>query len=291
MALTSPGLTLAIDALFGAIKPQLDLIRRIGATDFAAENPGVDIKPGTTMKMPLSAISKALAFDESTNNYLTGGNTEYGTLTATHFLQGYDMKGTNIDEGVNAPRIKQLFSMRAAAGLSLAMRDTLKTALDGATASTGVKLPASATLEQYDALAADTTWLDKLSSTLCVNGAEFAKLKAVMHAAHLSATEESVAKELGFRDVAVVPGMTARAVIVPQSSIGFLGRVPAILADYKEYGTETDPDSGLSIGIVVANDQGKNRIVVNGDLWFGACALSANAAATTAGIIKVGTAG
>lgn len=290
MALTSPGLTLAIDALFGAIKPQLDLIRRIGATDFAEENPGVDIKPGTTMKMPLSTISAALAFDEETNNYLTGGNTEYGTLTATHFLQGYDMKGVNIDQGVNAARIKQLFSMRAAAGLSIAMRNTLKTALDGTTLSTGVKINAAATLEEYDALAADLGWLDKLSSTLCVNGTEFAKLKAVMHAAHLSATEESIAKELGFRDVVVVPGMTARAVIVPQSSIGFLGRVPAIIADFKEYGTETDPDSGLSVGIVVASDQKTNKIVVNGDLWFGACALSANAAATSAGIIKVGTA-
>ena len=290
MALTSPGLTLAIDALFGAIKPQLDLIRRIGATDFAAENPGVDIKPGTTMKMPLSTISAALAFDESTNNYLTGGNTEYGTLTATHFLQGYDMKGVNIDQGVNAARIKQLFSMRAAAGLSLAMRNTLKTALDGTTVSTGVTLKATPTLEDYDALAAGKDWLDKRSSTLCVNGTEFAKIKAIMHAAHLSATEKSIAEELGFRDVVVVPGMMARAVIVPQSSIGFLGRVPAIIADFKEYGTETDPDSGLSIGIVVASDQKTNKIVVNGDLWFGACALSANAAATTAGIIKVGTA-
>lgn len=290
MALTSPGLTLAIDALFGAIKPQLDLIRRIGATDFAEENPGVDIKPGTTMKMPLSTISAALAFDEETNNYLTGGNTGYGTLTATHFLQGYDMKGVNIDQGVNAPRIKQLFSMRAAAGLSLAMRNTLKTALDGTTVSTGVTLKATPTLEDYDALAAGKDWLDKRSSTLCVNGTEFAKLKAVMHAAHLSATEKSIAEELGFRDVVVVPGMTARAVIVPQSSIGFLGRVPAIIADFKEYGTETDPDSGLSVGIVVASDQKTNKIVVNGDLWFGACALSSNAAASTAGIIKVGTA-
>ena len=33
----------------------------------------------------------------------------------------------------------------------------------------------------------------------------------------------------------------------------------------------------------------KNRIVVNGDLWFGVCAKSANAGATEAGIIKVGT--
>ena len=111
----------------------------------------------------------------------------------------------------------------------------------------------------------------------------------LMHGAHLSATPASIAQELGFRDLIVVPGMTARAVIVPVSSIGFMGRVPAIVANYKETGVETDPDSGLSIGIVVADDQKHNRIVVNGDLWFGVCAKSANAAATEAGIIKVGT--
>ena len=79
------------------------------------------------------------------------------------------------------------------------------------------------------------------------------------------------------------------SVSTPVSSIGFMGRVPAIVADYKETGIETDPDSGLAIGIVVANDQEHNRVVVNGDLWFGVCAKSANAGATEAGIIKVGT--
>ena len=108
MALISPGLVLAVPATFGFIKPQLDLIRRLGATDFSAEDPGLKSEPGVTVKYPLSVVSKALAFDDDTNNYLTGGNTEYGELTATHFLQGYDMRGTDIDKGQNAARIKQL---------------------------------------------------------------------------------------------------------------------------------------------------------------------------------------
>ena len=199
------------------------------------------------------------------------------------------MRGTNIDAGVNAPRIRQLFSMRCGTGLSMAMQKALKTALDGTTASTGVKIVASPTLAQYDALAADVTWLDKLNSALVVNGTEWALIKGVLHGANLSATAASAAQELGFRDVIVVPGMTARAAIVPISSIGFLGRVPTIVADYKEAGTEVDPDSGLAVGIVVADDQKLNRLVVNGDLWFGVCAKSANATATEAGIIKVGT--
>lgn len=289
MALSSPGLVLAVPATFGFIKPQLDLIRRLGATDFSAEDPGLKSEPGVTVKYPLSVVSKALAFDDDTNNYLTGGNTEYGELTATHFLQGYDMRGTDIDKGQNAARIKQLFSMRAGTGISMAIQDVLRSSLDGTIASTGVLLDANPALADYDNLAADVTWLDKYNSALVVNGAEWAKIKVALHSKNLSASTKSAAEELGFRDVIVLPGMTARAVIVPVSSIGFMGGVPAIVADYKEFGTETDEDSGLTLGIVVANDQGKNRIVVNGDLWFGSCALSANAAATTAGIIKVGT--
>ena len=86
-------------------------------------------------------------------------------------------------------------------------------------------------------------------------------------------------------------GMTRRMCIVPYSSIGFIARVPALIADYEESGVETDEKSGLSIGIVVAEEQKLNRRVVNGDLWFGCAAISASANATsTKGIIKVGTA-
>jgi len=289
MALTSPGLVLAIDSLFANIKPQLDLIRRLGATDFSKDKPGIEIKPGATIKVPLSSVSAATEFNDDSNNYLTGGSTTYGDLTATHFLQGYDLRGTNIDAGVNAPRVKQLFSLRCATGMAMAMTGAIKTALNGANASTGVKIVESPTLAQYDAMAASVSWLDKFNSALVVNGAEWAKIKSVLHSAHLSASQESAAEELGFRDVIVVPDMTPRACIVPISSIGFVARVPEIVAKYQEVGVETDPDTGLSIGIVVAEDQKLNRQIVNGDLWFGVIAQSANAAATTAGIIKVGT--
>ncbi|MBR0197943.1 MAG: hypothetical protein IJQ34_07400 [Kiritimatiellae bacterium] len=99
-----------------------------------------------------------------------------------------------------------------------------------------------------------------------------------------------MAAELGFKKVICLAGMTARACIVPYSSIGFIGRVPALIASYRESGAETDEKSGLSVGIVVAEDQATNKQVVNADLWFGVATVSANAGATTPGIIKVGTA-
>ena len=58
----------------------------------------------------------------------------------------------------------------------------------------------------------------------------------------------------------------------------------------EESGVETDEKSGLSIGIVVASERGDNKRVVNGDLWFGCATVGCAAAATTPGIIGVGTA-
>ena len=292
MAITSPALTLSIDALFGHIKPALDLIDALGPTDFSAEAPGIEIKPGATTKVPLSTVSAALAFDDSDNNYLTGGGTDWATLTATHYLQGFDLRGTDIDQGVNAARVKQLFSKRCGVGIAMAVKNAIRTALDGTTQSTGVKIPAaaSATIKDYDGLATAKDWYDPTQACLVVNGSEYAAIKALMHGAHLSASPASIAEELGFRKVIVLAGMTARAVIVPYSSIGFIARVPALVADYEESGVETDEKSGLSIGIVVATEKGDNKRVVNGDLWFGCATVGSPAGATTAGIIGVGTA-
>ena len=292
MALSSPGLTLSIEALFGHIRPALDIIDALGPTDFSSEAPGVDVKPGTTVKVPLSTVSAASAFDASTNNYLTGGDTSWAELTATHYLQGFDLTGVNVDQGVNAARIKQLFSKRCGVGIAMAVKNAIISSLDGTTQSTGVKIPAvgTATLAHYDGLAHAKDWYDPTEACLVVNGAEYANIKQLMHAAHLSASPQSIAEELGFKKVIVLAGMTARACIVPYSSIGFMARVPTIIASYRESGVETDEKSGLSIGIVLAEDQATNKQVVNGDLWFGAAAISASAnATTTKGIIKVGT--
>lgn len=291
MALTSPALTLSVEALFGNIKPALDIIQLLGPTDFSAEAPGVDIKPGTTIKVPLSTVSAAAAFNETSNNYLTGGNTDWATLTAQHYLQGFDLKGTNIDQGVNAARVKQLFSKRCGTGISMACVAAIKTALDATTLSTAITLPASPAIADYDALASAMDWYNGRDSVLCLSSTEYSKLKGVFHAAHLSAAPQAMAEELGFKAVLLIPGLSARAVIVPYGSLGFLARVPTLIADYKEAGVETDPDSGLSVGIVVASEQSTNKLVVNGDIWFGCAAVSASAnATTTKGIIKVGTA-
>ena len=292
MALTSPALTLATEALFGHITPALDLIDALGPTDFSADAPGLEVKPGATIKVPLSTVSAASAFNASTNNYLTGGNTDWASLTASHYLQGFDITGVNIDQGVNASRMKQLFSKRAGVGIAMAAKAAIVTALDGTTASTAVKIAAvgTVTLAGYDGLATAATWFDPTEACLVVNGTEYANIKNLMHAAHLSATPENMAAELGFKKVICLAGMTARACIVPYSSIGFIGRVPALIASYRESGAETDEKSGLSVGIVVAEDQATNKQVVNADLWFGVATVSANAGATTAGIIKVGTA-
>lgn len=291
MALTSPALTVAVPALFGAVRPTLDTLRRIGATDFSADAPDYDIKPGATIKVPISSVSAASAYNASTNNYLTGGTTDWASLTCTHYLKGFDISGVNVDQGVDAAKMKQLFAVRAGKSIAAAAMGNARTALDGVTASTAVKLPAvaSAAISDYQTLGSDLNWLDRANAVLAVNATEYAHIRAVFAAVNVIGTEQELAAFIGYRDLVCVPGLTARAVIVPDGSVGFLGRVPTIIADYPEFGVETDDESGLAVGIVRANDQDHNRIVVNADLWFGTAVLSAPAGATTAGAVNVGT--
>ena len=287
MALTSPALTLAVEALWANIKPTMDALQKLGFTDFSDEAPGINIKPGATVKVPISDVSKAAEYNDSTNHYRTGGNTSWAEMVCRHYLQGFDITGVNIDQGVDAGKMKQKFTKRAGTGVSLAALDAVKTALDGCTVSTGVTIPAAAscTLDQSE-------WLNRETSVLAVNGTELASIKAKFAAGSIVGTNQELAGYLGFRDMVVVPGMAARICIVPVGSMGFLARVPAYLARYIEAGSETDPDTGLSLGIVIADDQDHNRLIANADLWFGCAVRSAAAAATAAakGIIKVGTA-
>ena len=292
MALSSPGVTLAIPALFGALRPVTDFLRRLGTTDFSADAPEYNVAPGATVKVPISSIGAASAYNASSNNYLTGGDTSWASLTATHYLQGFDVSGAQIDEGVSRTRIEQLFSLRAAAGIAAAVQGAVATALDGTTTSTGVTIPAaaSATLKDYMGLAGAKSWINPADCVLAASGTDFAKIKSLLVAAGIGVSDEEAGRILGFRDLVLVPQMTDRLCVVPYGALGFRSGVPQVIADYPEYGAETDEASGLSIGIVVAADQATNRRIINADLWFGATVLSANAAATTAGIVNVGTA-
>lgn len=291
MAITSPALTLAVPAMFGNIKPATDLLRRLGPTDFSGDAPTIAAKPGATTKVPVSAIAAASAFNASTNNYLTGGSTDWASLTCAHYLQGFDITGVNLDQGCDKTKMEQLFARRAGLGIAYAIQGALKTCLDGTTASTGVTIAAvgTVTLDGYLGLASAKDWYTAARCALCVNGTEYANIKSLFAAKSIVGTDQQLAAFLGFKDLILVPGMTARACIVPDGSVGFLGRVPSIIVNYPEVGTEVDPESGLAIGIVVAEDQATNKRVTNADLWFGAYAISANAGATTAGVIKVGT--
>lgn len=292
MALSSPALTLAIDGLFGNIKPALDIVRRIGATDFSDGAPSISVKPGATLKVPVSSVSAANEYNPSSNNYLTGGDTTWATLTAKHYLKGFDITGVNVDQGCDAARMRQLFTSRAGTGIAMAVKGAVEDALDDTTTSTGVTIAAagSADATAYMGLGDNISWLDKSTASLVVNGTELAYIKAKFAAINITGTPDELARYMGFNNLVCLPGMTDRICIVPYTSISFIARVPAIVADYREVGVETDGDSGLSVGIVIATDQATNKLVANADLWFGCTVLSSNAGATTAGIINVGTA-
>lgn len=291
MALTLTGIALCVEEMFANIRPATDTLQKLGAVDFSDGVPGVEIKPGATMKIPLSTITAASAYNATSNNYATGGTTTFGDLTATHYLQGFDVSGEDLDKGVNVPRLKNLFARRAGGGIAMAAMAAVKTGLDAVTASTAVTLNATVAnrvVADYLNLAGSVSWLDKTTSVLAVNGTTLANIKSLLAAINVTtASLTELAQYLGFRDLVLIPGMTASAVIVPGGGFGSVARVPAIIADYEQAGTETDPESGLSVGIVVNNDRDHNRVIVNADLWFGVITQKAPANASTSGCIKV----
>lgn len=299
MAISSLALAMSVEAMFANIKPALDTLQKLGACDFSKEAPGIDIKPNSTLKIPISSVAAANAFNASSNNYHTGGTTTFADLTATHYLQGFDVSGEDIDAGVNVGRIKNIFAVRAGESIAMAAMAALKTALAACTTQSGsgsISLTAittgqsatSPTLEEYLNLASGVTWLNKEQSVLAVNGTLLANIKKVLAAAYVApASKKELAEFLGFKDIVLVPGMTPRACIVPAGSIGFISRVPTLAVKYSEAGIETEQESGLSVGIVVAEDGAANRKVVNADLWFGVAKQSASATCSTSGIIKI----
>ena len=292
MSLESPACVLAIEAMFANIKPGLDGITKLGTTDFSKDAPGVQVKPGATIKVPISSVSAAGTYDASSNHYGTGGDTSWAELTCAHYLKGFDITGVNVDQGADAGRMKALFTSRAGTSIAAAVQAALASALDGTTTSTGVTCPAvgSATLADYMKLSTAKGWMNGPESVLALNGAELANVKALFAAAHIMGSNTELAQFLGFKDMVLVPGMTDRMCIVPAGSMGFVARVPEIIVKYRESGVETDPDTGLSIGIVINEDGDHNRLIANADLWFGVAAQSCAQAAAAAGIVNVGTA-
>lgn len=51
---------------------------------------------------------------------MTGGTTSWASLVYTHYLQGYDISGVNVDQGVDAGKMKQLFVLRASKAIATA---------------------------------------------------------------------------------------------------------------------------------------------------------------------------
>ena len=223
MAITLSGIALSIEEMFANIRPATDKLMKLGSVDFSDAAPAYDIKPGATVKVPLSTIAAASAFNTSSNHYGTGGATSFGDLTATHYLQGFDLSGEDLDKGVNASRMKNLFARRAGGGIAMAAMGAVKTALDAVTANTTVTLNstmANRVVGDYLNLAGGLTWLDKTTSVLAVNGATLANIKSLLAAINVTPVSlTELAQYLGFRDIVLIPGMTASAVIVDRKSV------------------------------------------------------------------------
>lgn len=272
-SICSPALTLSVEALFGRVNPAIAELSKIGWTDFSNEAPEYAVKPGATLTIPIADTAMASEFgatfeDGTKNNYLHGGATSWVDLTAKHWLNGFDISGVDIDNGVNAQKMKNLFAIRAGDGIARSMLDQVKTYLNSFTA-TPVEVSGEG-LSKFYALASAVD--DASKCVLVMSGTVLAEIKGAFAEKNIVADNKELASFLGFKDISVIPGVggdTFQIVAVPETCFGVIGRVPTLIANYMEKGTQTDEGTGFSIGICVADDQANNRQVVNADFWFG----------------------
>lgn len=285
----SAALSASVGELFAKATPALAKVAQLGFTDFAATAPEFYIAPNATIKAPLFGSGVAAAFAAGSNDFLSGSE-QTGTMTASNLLIGHSITGQTLDGIDGAPRIKQIFAARAGMGLGAGAIALACTALDSASTSS-INIPAigTVTLAQYQGLVNKKDWIQPALSVLVLNGAEMANVKALFAANGVIATPEELAAYLGFAAVVCMP-TTARAFIIPEGCFGMLGRVPTLVANYRESGVEVDPETGLAVNIVVADDQASNKIKVSANAWLAAGIKSySSSAATVPGVIKIGT--
>lgn len=265
MAIQSPALSVGLATLFGDIRPALDVVKRLGGSyDFSDGPDGIVLAPaGETVKVPISSVNAAGVYNATTNNYFTGADTDWASMTPTLYLKGFDISGVDVDKGCDAKKFENLFTRRASKSIGAAILAAVPTVF-GAPVSTS----RAYTIADLMQIGAEYSWLDKSRAALVVNGATFGKIKAAFATAQ-TFTKQEITEALGFREIVVMPCGADEWHVIPDGAFGMRAAVPTAVAKYAETGVETDEESGFSVGIKVANDEAHNRIIVNVDCWFG----------------------
>lgn len=255
-SLTSPQLVFAANKAIIAAHRAIDSIR-LFSTDFTADA----VQPGTTLKIPVYK-AQAAAFNAESNDY----ENPDGTVTWASITFGNHVKSTfefTDKDFLEFARSGVWENATRASGESIAL--SIVDAVGGLVTAANItndETLASITLANIAALRKTCVdyGIEPSKTVLLLDPANFAVLLSLLPSLAYGGSEairNGVIPSLyGFKAVSEFSGFKATettlvGALIPEDAIAVAGRVVPVdsPAVYQEVGTETDPQSGLTLGI------------------------------------------
>lgn len=276
MAFNSPAIVKAANDALVAAAAECNIAR-----EFAANFSDEFVEPGLTVKVPVAAGGTADAFNASTNDYETDtGSVTWAPITlSSHVKSTFMLKALDLLEVPNAP---YWGGLSRAGGQSVGR--AISTAIGGLITSTSVT--ASATLDTVSLAAIAglrESCRGKVADTvLALAGAEYTTLMAVLgsnYAGGADALAGRIPGLFGFKSVVCLRDVAngVKGALIPADALAIAGR--AVPCDdpsvYSEFGTATDPDSGLTLTVRRHTSAANGRCFVNVEALFGAALVKA----------------
>lgn len=268
--ITSPAITVGVNDFFGALRPTLERLGRLGAFDFTDDATGI---AGHDGRCPVP-----LALAATKENYGSSGSTvKWIPAEVETFIYGGSLGGVDLDKGADAAKVRNRFATGAARQLGLELLYCAEGAMNSIEANKEAVGYDTTTARGWMAAFASVAPAD-VGFALVFNRKFWPEvIDAFAHANIVR--REDIAQALGAESIEVMDlGDAVTAVCLPRGSFGVMARVPAKAADYAEEGVITDETTGLSVGLSVANDETHNCKAINADAWLAAWVLDKDAA-------------
>lgn len=281
MSLNSPGLIKGVNDAIVAVGSACNI-----AAEFTRDFSDVFVGEGLTAKVAVFKGGSASAFNSASNNYgkVDTNEDDFATISLNNHVKfTRKLDAAVYLEQPNNPywaKMAEASSKRIAQSISDAIAACFTT-----TACTGAGVTcASATLANIGGLR-KSAQSDIAETVVVLNGEYFTDLLIALggtYGASAEALQGKIVKNLfGFKSVVCVDGLpdTVVGALVPSHALAIAGRAINVQNPeaYAEWGTVTDPASGLTFTVRRHADANADGTLINVEALFGAAVVDGKA--------------
>ena len=281
MPLNSPGLIKGVNDAIVAVGSACNI-----AAEFTRDLSDAFVGEGLTAKVAVFKGGSAANFNASTNNYGKVDDNDDGFATIS--LGQHPKFTRKLDSAVYLEQPNNPYWGKMAEASSKLIAKSISDSIAACfttTACTGAAVTcASATLANIGGLR-NSAIKDIAETVVVLDGAYFTDLLIALggtYGASAEALQGKIIKNLfGFRSVVCVDGLpdTVVGALVPSNSLAIAGRAVEVQNPeaYAEWGTVTDPASGLTLTVRRHADANSDGTLINIEALFGAAVVDGSA--------------